>query len=337
MDKAIDFSGLGSKIASYTLREAGALLTTILITDQSFLNYMELYPDVTDQLALTQMFVTSVLQPGGKDTFDPKGTVGFKNRIGQVRACKIDYSLTPTTINAMWKGYLGRIAKSTRGNVYDVPFQQYIIDKLAERAKEEMHLDAVFKGVYNADKKTANRVFNGLLPLMSQAGVIASKQIYTGAPITQSNAIDQLEGIADLVPSHLINKDLVMLVEPTTAKYYNRDYRATYGTKQDYQGFTHTTLDGTNITIVPEPGLADTGGIICTLRNNLVWMTGPLGGGPNSFVIEKHRRNVDIMADFEAAPDFAIAEYVWTNDKALEAGKALIAAEAAEPVPAAVV
>jgi len=333
MDKAIDFSGLGSKIASYTLREAGALLTTILITDQSFLNYMELYPDVTDQLALTQMFVTSVLQPGNKDTFDPKGTVGFKNRIGQVRACKIDYTLTPTTITAMWKGYLGRIAKSKRGDIYDVPFQQYIIDKLAERAKEEMHLDAVFKGVYNADKKTANRVFNGLLPLMSQAGVIASKQIYTGAPITQNNAIDQLEGIADLVPSHLINKDLVMLVEPSVAKFYNRDYRTTYGTKQDYQGFAHTTLDGTNITIVPEPGLADTGGIICTLRNNLVWMTGPLGGGPNSFVIEKHRRNVDIMADFEAAPDFAIAEYVWTNDKALTAGKALIDAEAAEPLP----
>jgi hypothetical protein len=332
MDKAIDFSGLGSKIASYTLREAGQLLTTILITDQSFLNYMELYPDVTDQLALTQMFVTSVLQPGGKDTFDPKGTVGFKNRIGQVRACKIDYTLTPTTINAMWKGYLGRIAKSKRGEVYDVPFQQYIIDKLAERAKEEMHLDAVFKGVYNADKKTANRVFNGLLPLMSQAGVIAAKQIYAGAPITQNNAIDQLEGIADLVPSHLINKDLVMLVEPGTAKFYNRDYRNTFGTKQDYQGFTHTTLDGTNITIVPEPGLADTGGIICTLRNNLVWMTGPLGGGPNSFVIEKHRRNVDIMADFEAAPDFAIAEYVWTNEAALEAGKALIDAEAV-PAP----
>jgi len=334
MDKAIDFSGLGTKIASYTLREAGALLTTILITDQSFLAYMELYPDVTDQLALTQMFVSSVLQPGGKDTFDPKDTVGFKNRIGQVRDCKIDYTLTPTMINAMWKGYLGRIAKSTRENVYDVPFQQYIIDKLAEKAKEEMHLEAVFKGVYNADKKTANRVFNGLLPLISQDGIISAKNIYEGAAITQTNAIDQLEGIADLVPSHLINKDLVMLVEPTTAKYYNRDYRATYGTKQDYAGFTHTTLDGTNITIVPEPGLADTGAIITTLRNNIVWMTGPLGGGPNSFVVEKHRRNVDIMADFQAAPDFAIAEYVWVNKAAIDKGKALIAAEAAEVIPA---
>jgi hypothetical protein len=327
---AVDFSGLGPKIQSYTLREAETLLTTILITDQSFLNFMELYPDVTDQLALTQMFVSSVLQPGGKDTFSPKGTVGFKNRIGQVRDCKIDYTLTPTMINAMWKSYLGRIAKSKRGDVYDVPFQQYIIDKLAEKAKEEMHLEAVFKGVYNHDKTAANRVFDGLLPLLSKAGVLDAKQIYAGAPITQANAIDQLEGIADKVPSHLINKDLVMLVEPEVAKFYNRDYRATYGTKQDYQGFTHTTLDGTNITIVPEPGLAETGGIITTLRNNLVWMTGPLGGGPNSFIVEKSKRNVDIMADFQAAPDLAIAEYVWVNEAAVDAGAALIAAEAAE-------
>ena len=329
---AIDFSGLPAKITSYTLREAQQLLTTILITDQSFLAYMSLYPDVTDQLALTQMFVSSVLQPGGKDTFDPKGTVGFKARIGQVRDCKIDYTLTPTMINAMWKGYLGRISKSTRGSVYDVPFQQYIIDKLAEKAKEEMHLDAVFKGVYNPAKKQANRVFNGLLPLLSQAGVLAASQIFAGAPITQANAIDQLEGIADKVPSHLINRNLVMLVEPSVAKFYNRDYRATYGTKQDYQGFDHPVLDGTNIRLVGEPGLANTGGVICTLADNLTWLTGPLGGTPgSSFIIEKRQRNIDIMADFQAAPDLAIAEYVWVNQAALDAGVALVAAEAAEP------
>ncbi len=333
---AIDFSGLGPKIQSYTLRESENLLTTMLITNQSYLDYMELYPDVTDQLALTQMFVDSVLQPGGKDTFDPKGTVGFKNRIGQVRDCKIDFTLTPKMINAMWKSYLGRIAKSKRGDVYDAPFQQYIMDKLAAKAKEEMHLKAVFKGVYNGDKKQPNRVFDGLLPLLSKASVLANSQIFAGAPVTQSNAIDQLEGIADKVPSHLINEDLVMLVEPSAAKFYNRDYRATFGgNTNNTGGFEHKLLDGTNITIVPEPGLADTGGIVCTTRNNLVWMTGPLGGGPSSFIVEKSRRNVDIMADFQAAPDLAIAEYVWVNDAALTAGAALIAAEAAEPAPTA--
>ncbi len=331
-DKAIDFSGLGPKIQSYTLREAAALLSTMLITNQSFLNYMGLYNDVTDEMALTQMFVSSVLQPGGKDTFDPKGTVGFKNRIGKVRACKIDYTLTPTTINAMWKGYLGRINKSKRGDVYDVPFQQDIMTRLAEKAKEELHLEAVFKGVYNAEKKQANRVFDGILPLLAQAGVLKASQIYAGAPITASNAIDQMEAVADLVPAHLVNTDLVMLVEPTAAKFYNRDYRGTFGgNTNNTGGFEHQTIDGTNIKIVPEPGLANTWAVICTPRENFVWMTGPLGGGPNSFIVEKNKRNIDIMADFEAAPDLAIAELVWTNQAALDSGAALVAAEKTEP------
>jgi hypothetical protein len=216
--------------------------------------------------------------------------------------------------------------------VYDVPFQQYIMDMLAAKAKEEMHLEAVFKGVYNAAKKQANRVFDGLLPLLSDAGVVAAGNIFAGAPVTQANAIDQLEGIADKVPSHLINRDLVMLVEPSVAKFYNRDYRGTFGMNtSNTGGFTHTTLDGTNITITPEPGLADTGGIIVTPRENLVWMTGPLGGVPgSSFIVEKSKRNIDIMADFEAAPDLAIAEYVWCNDAALNAGRALRTAAAAE-------
>ncbi|WP_210521912.1 hypothetical protein [Hymenobacter terricola] len=331
----VDFSGLPAKMQGYTLRETEQLLSMILIDGQSFLNYMGLFPDVTDELALTQIFVSSVLQPGGKDTFDPKGTVGFKNRIGKVRECKIDYTLKPSDIVAMWKGYLGRIAKSKQGSVYDVPFQQYIIDKLAERAKEEMHLDAVFKGVYNKDKKTANRVFDGLLPLLSKAGIVPAGNIYAGAPITQTNAIDQLEGISDKVPSHLRNRNLVMLVEPTVATFYNRDYRNTFGGNiNNTGGFSHTTIDGTTITITPEPGLADTGGVIITPADNLVWLTGPLGGGPNSFIIEKSKRNVDIMCDFQAAPDISIAEYVWCNDAALEAGAAFITAEAAEPDPA---
>jgi hypothetical protein len=333
--QAIDFSGLPAKMQGYTLRESEQLLSTILISGQSFLDYMGLFPDVTDELALTQMFVSSVLQPGGKDTFDPKGTVGFKNRIGKVRECKIDYTLKPSDILAMWKGYLGRIAKSKQGSVYDVPFQQYIIDKLAERAKEEMHLDAVFKGVYNKDKKTANRVFDGLLPLLSKAGIVPAGNIFAGAPITQTNAIDQLEGISDKVPSHMRNRNLVMLVEPSVATFYNRDYRNTFGgNTNNTGGFQHTTIDGTTITITPEPGLADTGGVIVTPRENLVWLTGPLGGGPNSFIIEKHQRNIDIMCDFQAAPDLSIAEYVWCNDLALEAGAAFITAEAAEPDPA---
>jgi hypothetical protein len=122
-----------------------------------------------------------------------------------------------------------------------------------------------------------------------------------------------------------------MLVEPTAAKYYNRDYRGTYGgNTNNTGGFEHIKIDGTNITIVPEPGLAATGGMMITPRENLVWLTGQLTN-KGAFTIEKSKRNVDIMADFEASVDLAIAEYVWTTDITLAKGVALRTAAAAEP------
>jgi hypothetical protein len=326
----IDFSGLPTKLQSYSTRDADKLLSQILITNQSYLQYMQLLVDVQDEQALTQMYVDSVIQPGNRDSFTPKGTVKFRNRIGKVRACKIDFKLTPTQITAMWKGYLGRIAKSTRDNVYAVPFQQYIMDMLANKGKEEIHLQAVYKGVYRPDVNTANRVFDGILPLLSDSGIVPAGNIFAGQPVTQTNAIDQLEGLASLVPSHLVNTDLVLLCEPTIARFYNLDYRSTFGgNTNNTGGFEHKTLDGTNITIIPEPGLADTGGMMITPQENLVWLTGQLNK-PDAFEVEKSERNIKIMADFEASADMAVAELVWTTDRTLAKGVALRAAAAAE-------
>lgn len=326
---AVDFSGLPARLKDYSIRETETLLTDALIDGMKFLEYMGLLVGVTDKVDLTRMFISEVLQPGGKDTFTPKGKITFKNRIGQVRDCKVDYSFTPKEINAMWLSYMGRIYKSKRGSVYDIPFQQFILEKITSKAKEELHLLGLFKGVYREDSKKANRIFDGILPLLSDAGIVPSANIFAGAPITQQNAIDQLEGIADKVPSELINTDLIALVEPEVMKFYNRDYRATYGQIGTYTEFKHTMLDGTNITLVPEPGLAQTGGVLMTERENFKWLTGDLNR-MDAFIIEKNKRNVDIMLDFQAAPDLSISERVWCNDLALNKGVALRQAAAAE-------
>ncbi|GAB2954729.1 hypothetical protein GCM10027048_20300 [Hymenobacter coalescens] len=325
----MDFSALPSRLKDYTVKESDNILSEILIDGHSFLDYVNLLPDVTDEIDLMQMFIDSVLQPGGKDTFDPKGTFSFKKRTGKVRDCKIDFTLTPKQINTMWKSFMGRINKSKRGDVYDVPFWGFLMEQLAKKGKQELHLDAFFKGVYNGDSTKANRVFDGILPLMSDAGAIPAGNIYSGAPITQLNAIDQLEGLADKVPSDKLQWDIVALVEPEVMKFYNRDYRATYGGLNYNNEFKHTLLDGTNITLVAEPGLAQTSAVIMTPRENISWLTGELTN-TDSFIVEKSKRNINIMMDFQAAPDFALGEYIWTNDLALTKGTALRTAAAAE-------
>jgi hypothetical protein len=326
---AVDFSGLPSRLKDYSYKNSETLLTQTLIDGLTFLEYMNLLVDVTDRVDLTQMFISEVLQPGGKDDFTPKGTVGFKNREGRVRDCKVDYMLTPKLINAMWKSYLGKINKSRRGDVYDAPFFQFILERIAAKVREELQLQAVFQGVYREDSKKARRVFDGILPLLSDSGIVPAGNIFAGAPITQNNAIDQLEGVADRVPSDVVNTDLIALVEPEVMKFYNRDYRATFGTIGTYTEFKHPVLDGTNITLVAEPGLAGTGAVLMAERENFSWLTGELNQ-LDAFIIEKSKRNVNVMLDFQASSDIALPERVWCNDLALTKGVALRTAAAAE-------
>jgi hypothetical protein len=313
----LNMTGLPSKLKDYTVKEQAKLLSRILISGLSFLDYMELFDEVTDELPLTEMFVDSVLQPGGKDTFTPKGSANFKARMGKVRSCKVDFKLTPTQITAMWKSYVGKINKSTRESVYDVPFQQFIVDKITEKLKNDLQLAAVFKGVYNPEGTGAADVFDGILAKLKVAGVLPAGNIAAGTAMSDANAIAQFEKVADLVPAEYVNEDLVAIVNPNFAKYYNRDYRNTYGANTNAKdGFTKTKLEGTNIEIISEPGLAGTNGLIITPRNNAVWLCDSMRK-TDAFIIEKSQRNIELMVDFEAASDVAIAELVWTNDLTL--------------------
>lgn len=312
----VDLSALPSKMKDYALKMQAALLARILISDMSFLTYCQLYDQVQDELPLTEIFVDSVLQPGSKDDFTPKGTASFKARIGKVRSCKVDFRFKPSQITAMWKSYLGQINASTRGNVYDVPFEQHIYECIIKRLKNELQVKAFFKGVYDPTTQNPENVFDGILTKLKVAGTVPAGNIYAGAPITQANAVDQLEAVSDKVPSEYLQEDLVCIVEPRTELLYDRAYRAEFPSLQYNKEFDKKKIEGTNIELVSDPGLAGTGAVLITPRNNFAWLCDSMKKA-DAFLLERRQRNIELMIDFEAAPEIAIAELVWMNDKAL--------------------
>ncbi|TPE43967.1 hypothetical protein [Pontibacter mangrovi] len=312
----VDLSALPAELKDHAVQYREQILQLILISELGFLNYMQLIDEVTDEIVLTQMFTNSVLQPGNKDEFNPKGAVGFKTRTGKVRPCKVDLTMKHTDLTRMYKSYLGKVkAAAARKDVYDLLFQDEIFDAVIKRVKQDLHLEAVFKGKYNADGTTPKDTMEGLLFIIQKD--IAAANIATANAVTVANAIEEVEKVADLVPSAYAQKDLVMLVDPVIAKYYNRDYRTTYGSLNYNNEYKKVTIDGTNTEIIPEPGIAGTGGIIVTPRNNFVWLTNSLGG-MESINVEKSKRNIDMLMDFEAAPEVAIMEEVWMNDNVSE-------------------
>lgn len=310
----VDLSALPSKMKDYALKDNNKLLRRLVLSEFPWLKYATVMDNVTDEVPLTQVFTDEVLQPGGKDTYNAKGGVGFKARVGKVRGCKIDYSLTHKQILSLRKSYLGKVNNVTAAGVYDVPFQQFLIDRVIERGKNDLIKKAYWKGQYNPDGSAAVDVFDGLLKVMRGAGVIPAGNIFDADPITGSNAVDQFEGTADLVDSDYDSEDLVMLVSPGAYKLYCRDFRSQFQSLPYNNKFDKVTIEGTNIEIVADPSLAGMNNVrLITLRGNVHWLCDSMSKN-DLFIIEQAKRTVDVMVDFEAAPEIAIGELIWTTD-----------------------
>lgn len=321
--KAVNIDELNEQLGAYVRTNYPSILQTLLIEGFSFLStqggYAKLINGVTDEIVLTQLYFASLLQPGNKDTFDPKGPAATaKPRIGKVRACKVDLSFSPTQIAALWKSHLGNISGASRTTPYDIPFEQELVAGIIKTLKADIRTQALFGGVHNAAGTSAVDTMNGYLKLLSTCitdGDVPAGNIFAGAPITRANAIDQFEGVADLVPSQFNSLDFVILADPKSVRDYRRDYRDTHGSLNYNGSFEKITLDGApNMELVPEIGLSGSDRIIITPKDNLFWLTNTFGS-VDSITVEKEKRNVHWMMDFECAPEIAMPSHIWTNDQ----------------------
>jgi hypothetical protein len=282
---------------------------------------MRLIPGVNDEYPLTELQLNDVIQPGNVDTFSPTTNASqFKARIGKVRPVKVDLQFKPTQVQGLWKTYLGEIQQRASKDAYDLPFEGFLMDRIIAKAKENIRLKAMFKGIYNAAGTTPASTMDGIIKLISAAkadGSIPNSQIATlGSAISASNAVDMFEKIVDIVPSQYKQADLVCVADPLMIQYYFRDYRSSFGALPYNTVFKKNMIDGTTIELVPEPGLAGTDLVIITPRYNMTWLVDEEAKMDN-IIVEKALRNINVILDFNCAPDFGIAGEMWMNDQAV--------------------
>lgn len=315
---SIDFSGLPSKMADYALADESGLLTKMLVDDLGFTSYMQLLTG-NDEIPLTELVVGDVLQPGGKDSFNPTNSLSFKARIGKVRPCKVDLQFTPTKILQFWKTYLGKVKGGTPSSPYDMPFEQFILEQVAKKLKENLRLKAIFQGVYNAAGTGAVDTMDGLIALRNAAitdGSIPAGNLTAYTVIDAVNAVDEFSKLAEKIvkdPAYGTQK-MIALVSPYIHYCYNQAYKAENNTLPYNNQFNQTKLEGTEIFIQPEPGLAGVNTIMVTPESNLFYLVDD-EKRQDSIIIEKEKRNINVMIDFQAAVQFGIAELVWSMNK----------------------
>lgn len=316
-DDSLSLSELSSNLKDYLLENFTQLYYKVL--NASLPDYMTPIYGIKDELPLVELSVSDILQPGGKDTFNPKPSVQFKDRIGKVRPMKTDVEFTHKKIMAMYKSYLGQV-KAGRIDPTTMPFEADIMNRIVVAIKNDVRMKAIFKGVWNADGTSPVDTVNGYLKIISDAIVatdLPSDNIYAGSALSNTNAYDQITALVDKVYANenYSSVPMVALIAPSRKRWYEQDYAATRGAAPYNTSFNQDMIEGTNIKFIAEPGLEGKDRIIITPQENLLFLADdPTGMESLDVDYQKRTRSIAVLSDFQMAPEFAILEQVWVNN-----------------------
>lgn len=317
---AIDVTALNTALGAYHRAKSEEIFTKLLTKDYS-MKYFRTVAGVKDQWVATEAEFTDMVQ-GYQKAWTPSGDPVFKAEIINARRLKIDWAFEPAQMEKTFEG--ARIDGSLIEG-QDL-LEGYIMDKIIQAVKKQLEYREIFSGVYAAPTPgtpaAAGTNIQGLRAQVA-AAITATKitAIATGA-ITQATARDKFEQVFDAVPVDFQSEELLMICSPELARWYNRDYRAEFGTTNVYEGMkkelTQTALDGTNALITPCPGMAGSQRIIVTTPNNLVRVVDAIGEDNTlNLRFAVNRREIEVMADFKMGVGFPIIQgLVWANDQA---------------------
>lgn len=308
---AIDTTELVSVLGDY-YRENRDLMFSKMLLDPSVTSMFAVYDDVTDELPLPKLEIANIIKPGTNKAFQPTAdALGFGARILKVRDIKFDIQILPTELHKKWLGYR-RSQRRADGShdMYEIPFEEFIMDYIIKSARNQLYLQAMYKGDYNSAGTTPATTMTGFATLVTDLIAAEVSSAGTGIvpvlgdDITSSNVITRLEAVYDSLGEPYKAVPTEMKVSPTIFDWYNRKYRTDFGANNNYAGMdrTRVQLDGTLCDVVREPGLAGSGRVMCSVRENFAYGCDTMSTA--TMEIQKDHRNIDIMGDFKAGVQF---------------------------------
>lgn len=292
---SIDITALAAALGAYHREHRDELVTEILL-DDDFTQDMEVMDDVTDELPLPSMALTDLIKPADPVNFTPTANaLAFGARTLKVRGIKVDLLLIPQVLEKTWLGKM----KSAKDPV-DMPFEAFIMSYINSKIKENLRLQAIYRGVYNAAGTTPLTTMDGYLKLIADEITATNiAPIVTGA-VTSANVVDKIEQTYDGLGEAYKGASTIMKCNPQIFDWYNRKYRLDFGGNQDYKGMKsmRRPIDGTNCELVREPGLGTSQRLICTPAENFVYGVDTANG--YTMDVQKFNRSLKILIDLKA-------------------------------------
>jgi hypothetical protein len=314
MASTIKVSDLAANLQE-NLTEYSEIFAQKLVGLGDLLPHITVIPGVQDKVPLVGLTTSDPLQVGNRGSWAPKSDVSnFTDRQLEVKDVEIAADFKEAEIESAWRSHLGKLVGDRSGK-YDVPFEELIMMKLAEAAVDNLRRKAIFKGDFTAAGTTSTDLFDGFLKIIADEITATNLTPVAGAAITASNAVDQIEAVVASVGSEYWQDDLVCVVAPENARFYAQDYRASFGALPYNTEFQKTMIDGTNIELVPEIGMAGSDRIIIAKRGNLALGVDALDG-LNDMFVQQNRFDLEFGAKMKGGVQIARLDEVWVNDQA---------------------
>lgn len=150
----------------------------------------------------------------------------------------------------------------------------YLMGKLGEHLYE-----SIMTARHNDAGTTTDTLFNGFITIAEDEMAKATPAMSAGlgnyhelaSAITANNAEDSVNEIFDSMDEKLKDEDTIMLMNPNTKLFYERDYQATHGSLPYNKEFKKTFVEGSdNKCQMVSLGCVPSGKIIVSTKQNLL-------------------------------------------------------------------
>lgn len=268
-------------------------------------------------LRFSEAEVEEVIQPY-QNAFTPKGGVAFKPAEIPLYQIKVDQKFNPNSLVASWLGFL--TDKKTDRTTW--PFIKWFIEAyLIPKIKEDMELQAIYKGVYAAPVDgtagAASTSMNGIRKLINDDITATTiTPIVTGALSTDpATFVGQIEAFLEAIPERYWTTPQELNMSRSKALLFRKGMRAKYNANYELTDSISDMLDFP-VRVTGRGSMIGANKIWMTPKQNakrgIKW-----GANANMFEIEKEDRNVKIYTDWWEGVGYVIPGIVFTNDQDL--------------------
>jgi hypothetical protein len=307
---SLDLTQLNATLGEYCEGNQEVLLQGLVI-DSHALKHMTPLANVADQQAILDVAPGDIVKPYSATWEPAEDTIPINPRVLKVRPCKVEVRLDPIAYKSTYLGHFLQPGVTPE----NLPFEKFLMDKVISKAKEQIELKAIFKGVYNAAGTTPGATLDGLEKIVTDEITATNITPVTIGAIDATNAVAKLELLFDEVPEEYQQLEWKMFVSPEVAMWYNRKYRTDYGNVTHNEMFTKKFIDGTNCQIVAMPGMAGQQRIHLSPKWNFYYGV-DLESDMNRIHVQRDHWYLDVMMSFSVGVQIGSLDYYLTNDAA---------------------